>query len=77
VPLCAGVLAAQRLPLFRRADNVFVVEIPVLIGGALMVLLTYRGDRGFWPWDLKRRKIARWRWLVETDASHSSPSDEV
>lgn len=44
----------------------WVVELPVLVGAALVSPLGYRIKHGFWPWDRKRRKIERWRWLVET-----------
>jgi hypothetical protein len=29
-------------------------------------VIGFRGRQGFWPWDLRRRKIERWRWLVES-----------
>jgi hypothetical protein len=45
--------------------SLWLVELPVLMGVALV---GYRIKHGFWPWDRKRRKIERWRWLVETPA---------
>lgn len=53
------------VPLFRYPHSLWLVEVPVPIAAACAILARYRFTHGFWPWDRKRRKIERWRWLVE------------
>jgi hypothetical protein len=53
------------VPLFRYPNSLWLVELPVPIAAACAILAHYRLSHGFWPWDHKRRKIERWRWLVE------------
>jgi hypothetical protein len=53
------------LALFRYPHSLWLVELPVPIAAACAILAHYRFSHGFWPWDRRRRKIERWRWLVE------------
>lgn len=39
--------------------------LPILVGGLAGSVLGYLRRHGFWPWDLKRRKVERWRGLIE------------
>jgi len=50
---------------FRYPHSLWLVELPVPVAAACAILVHYRIRHGFWPWDRKRRKIERWRWLVE------------
>ena len=44
-----------------------LVPLCVGVGGANAI--DYRRLHKFWPWDFKRRKIERWRWLAEAKRS--------
>jgi hypothetical protein len=59
--------------LARSEHSLWVVELPVLIGAVLALPVAYRIKRGYWFWDEKRRKIARWRGLIETPVDKHGP----
>ena len=48
-----------------RSDNLVLSGIPYVVAATGGALIGYRQRHGYWPWDTKRRKIERWRWLVE------------
>jgi hypothetical protein len=67
VGLAAG-LAIAVPGLFMYPYNSFAMLLPIPIGLVVAHTLRYRFAHRFWPWDFKRRKIERWRWLVEAPA---------
>jgi hypothetical protein len=62
----------SELPLFQYPDSLLVAELPVPIAVVVAELARYRLKHDFWPWDRKRRKIERWRWLVESPAGDNA-----
>ena len=48
-----------------RSENVVLSGIPFVVAATGGTLIGYRQRHEYWPWDTKRRKIERWRWLVE------------
>jgi hypothetical protein len=52
--------------------GLYLFPIPLLVGYVAACLMNYRGRHAFWPWDLKRRKIERWRWLADSRAGEEA-----
>jgi hypothetical protein len=64
-PFLLLAIVTVSLAFFGRSENFLIFGIPYVVAASGGTLIGYRQRHGFWPWNRKRRKIERWRWLVE------------